>query len=67
MSCQVGKMYCRGCEYAKEGKCDWPYRKGMLFEEIKQITQPKTRVRGSENDNCHHWRECENEPEPEDE
>ncbi len=29
---------CKRCEYAKENRCDYPYKKGMTLEEVKKIT-----------------------------
>ena len=38
MTCPLGKKDCQGCEYLKEGLCDYPYKVGMMLKEIKKVT-----------------------------
>lgn len=30
---------CEACQYGKDGKCDYPYYRGMSEEEIQRVTE----------------------------
>lgn len=38
MNCPLGKKDCWGCEYVKEGLCDYPYKAEMTLEQIKRVS-----------------------------
>jgi len=37
MICPIDKERCEGCEYQKEGICDWPYSIDLTPDEIREI------------------------------
>ena len=39
MNCPINKTECPCPEFSKDRLCDYPYRKGLTYEEIKKVTE----------------------------
>ena len=39
MNCPERKLYCPCHEFSKERLCDWPYRNGTSFQEMRYMTE----------------------------